>query len=133
MSFCRFSCDGFRSDVYVYADISGGYAVHVAGSRISNFTTAPEYPEFIFNNQLSEDIIAKYIEKQKIYDEWLKTAERVSIEDEYAGESFMFSTGKDASEFLSMLKDRGYYVPKGVIEQLFLDHDDVPFYEDDLK
>jgi len=33
MSYCRFSPDNFRCDVYVYEHVDGGYTTHVAGSR----------------------------------------------------------------------------------------------------
>lgn len=33
MSYCRFSSDGWRSDVYVYADVSGGYQCWLAANR----------------------------------------------------------------------------------------------------
>lgn len=35
MSYCRFSSDNFKSDVYVYADIAGGWTTHVAHSRLT--------------------------------------------------------------------------------------------------
>jgi hypothetical protein len=31
MSYCRWSCDDFRSDVYTYAHIDGTWTTHVAG------------------------------------------------------------------------------------------------------
>mgnify|MGYP000935111319 FL=1 len=33
MSYCRFSSDNFRCDVYVYEDCYGGWTTHVAGRR----------------------------------------------------------------------------------------------------
>ena len=34
MSYCRFSSEDFSSDVYCYADCSGGFTTHVASNRI---------------------------------------------------------------------------------------------------
>lgn len=33
MSYCRFSSDDGKSDVYVYHSVQGGYVTHVAGRR----------------------------------------------------------------------------------------------------
>lgn len=33
MSYCRFSSANWKSDVYVYEDVSGGWTTHVAGRR----------------------------------------------------------------------------------------------------
>lgn len=33
MSYCRFSSDAFRCDVYAYGDVSGGYTIHVAARK----------------------------------------------------------------------------------------------------
>lgn len=38
MSFCRFSTDDVQSDVYVYANMMGGFTTHVAEARISQKT-----------------------------------------------------------------------------------------------
>lgn len=36
MSYCRFSSDFSECDVYVYADVSGGWTTHVAGRRLKH-------------------------------------------------------------------------------------------------
>ncbi len=33
MSYCRFSTDCFRCDVYAYADVAGGWTIHVAARK----------------------------------------------------------------------------------------------------
>ena len=33
MSYCRFSSDDWQCDVYVYADVAGGWTTHVAAVR----------------------------------------------------------------------------------------------------
>lgn len=33
MSYCRWSSDNWRCDVYVYEDVSGGWTTHVAGRK----------------------------------------------------------------------------------------------------
>lgn len=42
MSYCRWSSDNFRSDVYVYENVSGYWTTHVAGRR----RLIPPIPEF---------------------------------------------------------------------------------------
>ena len=34
MSYCRFSSDDYRCDVYCYADALGGFTTHVASKRV---------------------------------------------------------------------------------------------------
>lgn len=41
MSYCRFSADGHRCDVYVYEDLSGGWTTHVAQRR-TRFGVLPD-------------------------------------------------------------------------------------------
>ena len=43
MSYCRFSCDNFRSDVYVYESCMGGFVTHVAGNK-KLFPPIPDIP-----------------------------------------------------------------------------------------
>lgn len=33
MSYCRFSTNAFRCDVYAYSDVAGGYTIHVAARK----------------------------------------------------------------------------------------------------
>ena len=40
MSYCRWSSDGFKSDVYVYADVAGGFTCHVTDGKTFNVSTA---------------------------------------------------------------------------------------------
>lgn len=43
MSYCRFSSDNWMSDVYVYADVAGGWTTHVA-SRRRRIPPVPPFP-----------------------------------------------------------------------------------------
>ena len=43
MSYCRWSSMNWKCDVYVYADVSGGYTTHVAGNR----RALPPMPDII--------------------------------------------------------------------------------------
>lgn len=42
MSYCRWSTDDGRSDVYVYHDIRGGWTTHVRGGEDYNDPTSSE-------------------------------------------------------------------------------------------
>ena len=39
MSYCRWSTDNFKCDLYCYEDVNGGFTTHVASNRPS-----PPYP-----------------------------------------------------------------------------------------
>lgn len=44
MSYCRFSCDNWKSSVYCYADVRGGYTTIVA--KMKYVGNIPELPEW---------------------------------------------------------------------------------------
>lgn len=35
MSYCRFSSEDYQCDVYAYADVAGGYTIHVAAVALA--------------------------------------------------------------------------------------------------
>ena len=81
MSYCRFSSDNWKSDVYSWADCDGGYITHVAANRVVG--DAPQVPPI---DSVSGE---RWLELHNQQDE---------TEDE------MFAT-------LRMLRDAGYHVP----------------------
>ena len=110
MAYCRFSSDNFRSDVYVYEGIGGGFVMHLAGNRYVG--DIPEVPA------IGTVSMEKFLAAHKKQMDYLKNAKTERIELPHAGESFVCSTAKECAEFLEKFKALGYRVPEGVIPAL---------------
>ena len=125
MSYCRWSSDGMKCDVYVYEHYSDGYVCHVAGRKIVNLAEAPECPSwFDFptdeNGRISDESIQDYMVKHRAWNEWLdKSAIREDIGLEHDGKTFSCDMPGDMAETLIMLKEMGYQVPQYAIDALW--------------
>jgi hypothetical protein len=118
MAYVRWSSDDFKSDVYCYADVNGGYTLHVAGGR---------YPEGIpeVGNFPSGQDKAKWDEwfvKHKAQQKWLDENHNkiVKIDHPMAGETYRLGSLEDVATKMRELKDAGFVVPEwvfGVIEE----------------
>lgn len=100
MSYCRFSSDQFRSDVYVYDHVGGWVQIHVAGNRLTSNEPRP-------TDSWGEEMSA-----------WLDRAKREPITLDHAGEEFQFNDHGEAADMLVTLRVLGYYVPQYAIEGL---------------
>lgn len=112
MSYCRFSSDNHKSDVYVYASVYGGFDVHIAKKRYRNADQIPELP-FILDCSV-EEFNAAYTRQR----EWFEDAETEDIDLIYAGSYKNLSTLAETKEFLLELKDIGYYIPESCLERI---------------
>ncbi len=115
MSYCRFSSDNFRSDVYVYyGDL--GYTCHVASRKISNIDECPE-----ISISLSLEDNQKFIERYRQRQDWMENyATRITIEHELAGTTFTTDTSDEMVEELIYLREQGFHVPQNAIDMLTL-------------
>ena len=110
MSYCRWSSDCFQCDVYVY-ESDCGFEIHVAVARHVSETPRPELKE----NPSVDDTVDYYMACLN----WAKNAEVTApIGLPFDGESFCFSTPKEAAEKLIEIKNAGYYVPQYAIDSL---------------
>jgi len=118
MSYCRFSSDGFKSDVYVY-ESGNGIVISIAQYKLSNDWT---YPSLLANAPTDEaDFLVHataVIQKQQ---EWMRTATRTKIERLHSGDSFALKTRKDTLDRLMYLRGLGYHVPQCAIDGLLED------------
>ena len=112
MSYCRFSSDDFKSDVYCYADCGGGYTTHVA---IYRYVFTEELPPLI---PFDAEHMEEWLVRHNIVDEMLDRSELVEIGLPYDGKTFNDETPEGAAETLMMLRDAGYNVLQGAIEAL---------------
>lgn len=113
MSYCRFSSDNWKSDVYVYEHHSGVWVIHVAGNRpVGEIPRVPRLSEY------SEETADEWVKAHTEAMEFLRTAERVNINLPHAGATFDELTPGAAAERLKELRALGYHIPEGVIEEL---------------
>ena len=115
MSFCRFSSDDWSCDVYVYADVAGGYTIHVAGNRIVG--DIPKADHLWLSDGVDWDAEG-YFRAHREQMDFLATAEREFIDLPYSGEVFRESTAALAIKRLLELRELGYRVPGYAIEGL---------------
>jgi hypothetical protein len=112
VSYCRWSSDDFKCDLYCYAS-SQGYTTHVANSR--HIGDAPHLDWATLTSKDSAEFHKQYTEQM----EWLSTAQREPIGLPYDGESF---DDPDLESFLAtvtMLRDAGYHVPPHVFDAIW--------------
>lgn len=107
MSYCRWSSDDWKSDVYAY-ESNRGYELHVAGNRYTS-----EIPPLLPYSTENHEAWWKSYQAQM---EAVDKAESAPIGGEYDGKDFVYDT---LPEFLEGLRDvagKGYRVPEWVIE-----------------
>lgn len=113
MSYCRWSSDNWRCDLYCYEDSQGGFTTHVAGRRIVG--DIPKEPELkLINGELPENFMAEHQAVMRFLD----TAERQPIGLPFDGESF---NDPDLESFLQRvtdLREVGYNVPDHVFDEI---------------
>lgn len=115
MSYCRWSSDNWKSDIYTYAHVDGTWITHVAGRRRLNLDKLPPSPYSLLNKGLSRN---DFIAAALLYHDTLDNLPFVDIELPHAGETFKDASPRACADTLRMLKGLGYHVPDGVIEEL---------------
>lgn len=112
MSYCRFSCDDFQCDLYVYEDCYGGWTVHVARLRMV-YTGAlpPAVP-------LRKDLIPQYMARHQAMIEMMELSDHVPVGLKHDGCTFNFPTIEETVEFLRECQELGYRFPDHVIPAL---------------
>lgn len=110
MSFCRWSSDNWRCDLYCYEDVAGSFTTHVAGNRVVG--EIPKEPSMTL--PLSPTFMAEH----RAVMDFLDTAERAPIGLPYDGETFR---DPDLSSFLDRLLElraAGYHFPDYVLDDV---------------
>lgn len=112
MSYCRWSSDNWRCDIYCYASVGDFYAIHVAGNRVAE--PIPEEPSW---DMIPTDP-KEFARLHNVVMDYLSTAERHPIGLPHDGETFEEPTAQHAAERLRMLRAVGYRVPDYAIQSL---------------
>lgn len=112
MSFCRWSCDDFGSDVYCYESSDGGFVTHLAEYRYVG-----DIPKLDWGAMTDRDI-DKFMASYKAQSAYMATAEREKIGLPLDGESFWDATPGECAQRLMSLRETGYRVPQSAIDAL---------------
>lgn len=107
MSYCRFSSDGFKSNVYVYA--GSNYVLHVASQKKVGVETLPPHLKFPSKDEDWPEYFRKYDEWYDAFDALGDSYRPIGLPHD--GATFEFDTLEELKEMLVYLKELGYYVP----------------------
>lgn len=121
MSYCRWSCDNSKSDVYVYQSEDDSYSVNIRKHRYVIGEDAPAVIEYDGTNG------AEAYASTLAYSRYLRDRPRIPIVQKYAGETLYFDDIPSTIVFLRQLQMLNFHVPKQAFERL--EHD----YEEETK
>lgn len=111
MSYCRFSTDDFRCDIYCYESCSGGWDIHVAAVRHRLKNLPPPVP-------FDPEHLDVWFERHQKVMKRISRAKRYPIGLPHDGKSFNEPTAEAAANRLIELKRIGYNVPQDAIDAL---------------
>lgn len=109
MSYCRWSCNSYQSDIYAYESTDGDFLIHVAGNmRVHpNEVPAPKLSDYWSKGDSPEGFAAYY----HAVDKWLLECDVVEIDNPFAGETFKLDTAEQCMLKLHELREAGLRVP----------------------
>lgn len=116
MSYCRWSSDQFRSDIYCY-ESNHGFVIHVAANRLVSDQPRPECQA---SNVSIDD--PRWVELSmndwSAICAWADAARPEPITLEHAGEQFVEATAGECADRLRQLRELGYHVPQYALDAL---------------
>lgn len=115
MSYCRWSSDNWKCDIYCYEDVSGGFTTYVASNRVVGDVPCADI------HLLLEGKNEEYCKAYRAQMDYLNTATRKPIGLPYDGKYFNDKNLQSFLDTLFMLKNAGYNVPYYVIEDVKLE------------
>lgn len=113
MSYCRWSSDNFKSDVYCY-ESAQGYVIHVANTRIVD--PLPRNPYDV--NDFLNDPLWVTLLRNKVWQQAFDKAKREDINLPHAGKTIFSNSPAACALKLMELQVLGYYVPQYAIDTL---------------
>ena len=111
MSYCRWSSDDWRSDLYVYEHCGGWWQIHIAGNRLDPM------PPRVERGLLTTDP-KEWMRQYREQGEAVSVGGRTKIDHPLAGESFQCVTPGECADRIEDLIAAGFCVPNGVVEEL---------------
>ncbi|MDD5277707.1 MAG: hypothetical protein PHR16_16695 [Methylovulum sp.] len=110
MSYCRWSSDNFKCDLYCYESASG-FVTHVATRK---YDYEGEMPPVFDDAWTPEQTVEAHKKRQEILD----ASQLVPIGLPFDGESYVDGTLEEFRERLTALRASGYRFPDDVFEQI---------------
>lgn len=118
MSYCRWSSDDWRSDLYVYESLDG-WEVLVAGRRkVPEFFAALPAEVPWPTDWRDEAQTDPWFARQQAVTDMLDGFGWVDLPAPYAGEMVTFDSADEAADALVWLAACGFHVPDGVIDAI---------------
>lgn len=122
MSYCRFSSDIYRSDVYVY-ESNSGWEVYVASRKLA--VEVPDKLDAMPCSTPQEWVavsLAAHAWRRSLEDESGDIPDRLWVSlgelGEEAGQSYVTDSPGECAELLRQLQAKGFRIPDGVIDVL---------------
>ena len=113
MSYCRWSSDGFRCDIYLYNHCDGYYSLNIAGRKIVG--NLPERPDL---DLLTKGNAEDFARLHRNFMDAANKAKREIITLPYAGETFNIYSPKEVYDKLIELRKLGYNFPDYVLDEV---------------
>ena len=112
MSYCRWSSDNWRCNLYCYE--GGGWTTHVAGRQRVGVENLPPNPLGIIGKLDPDEWMLRY----KAHHVALESLPFADIDLPHAGETFHDATLEEFKERLLYLRGIGYHFPDHVLERV---------------
>jgi hypothetical protein len=122
MSYCRWSCENYYCDAYVYENVAGYWVTHLASNRyppgaplrgLAAMTSA------IHNGEKDHTkLIETYNAADQKFKEWEKENKPFKIDHPKAGKSFFHCTPGECADNLECLQKEGFVIPQYAIDGL---------------
>jgi hypothetical protein len=126
MSYCRFSSDDFRCDVYAYEHVDGGFVTHVAGNKTRGYIPRVlPLPNYQLKDAASALKRLRYgvwfrlwMWSYHLQSFYLEHAPRRALGLPHDGETFDDESAEACADRLVYLRQCGYRVPQYAIDNL---------------
>lgn len=120
MSYCRWSSDNWKCDLYCYEDVRGGYTTHVAGRRRVGVETLPPDPMAMLGVEppKTEAEMDAWMVAYHAHHAALNLLPFEDIDLPYAGETLHDPTLRDFRLRIVSLQALGYRVPDHVLREI---------------
>lgn len=119
MSYCRWSCDEWRSAVYVY-EACTGFTVHVASRKYVD--PIPPTPSLADITRIApgqrEKAISVWMKSCADQAAFLEAARLEPIGLPHDGETVNFDTREEVIDYLERMRRVGYHVPQRALNAL---------------
>lgn len=122
MSYCRWSCDSWKSDVYCYFD-GTHYVTHVARQRVTS--PIPPVPDLNTDVVDDEATMARWMAAHSAQQDALEHATRTPIGGPHDGQAFYAATLGEFRALLLRLRGLDYHIPQYALDRIDAEQADV--------